>query len=93
MLDRGIIYLVLSTLFYFLIGDAMAFYLHKGSHIPLIYRTIHKHHHRYHSPTAWSAVAMHPAEFLWLQAALVTPMFYLPMYSGDFEFISIFIFT
>ena len=84
LLDRGPVYLVLSTIFCFLMQDYIFYYLHKIFHTPVLYRTFHKHHHRYHCPTVWSATAIHPVEFVTFELALASPMFIIPLYSGSF---------
>ena len=147
-LERGWLYLIASPLILFFFHDGMAYYAHRLHHIPLIYKHIHKHHHRlvittlwiqqiplwtvkfetsgkiefigrfvhqinsfckqkarskhtellyshacnlckvncsffrYHTPTAFSATAMHPAEFLVFNTIVVIPIFFLPVYSG-----------
>jgi len=85
--EHGWPYLIISTVLVFLYQDAGAYYIHRLSHIPAIYRPIHKHHHRYHSPTAFSATAMHPAEFVVYQALMASPIFVVPIYSGSFVFL------
>jgi len=82
--EHSFIYLVLSTIFVFLFIDGAAYYVHRLSHIPMFYKRIHKHHHRYHSPTAFSASAMHPFEFVAYQCIFASPMLFVPIYSGAF---------
>lgn len=82
--EHGYLYLVLSTILVFLFQDGAAYYVHRLSHIPMLYKRIHKHHHRYHSPTAFSASAMHPFEFVAYQCIFASPMFFVPIYSGAF---------
>lgn len=88
--EKGWLYLVESTVLLFLIQDGTAYYLHRLNHIPWIYKRIHKHHHRYHSPTCFSATAMHPLEFIEFELALALPAFFLPCYSGSFIFLMIY---
>ncbi|WAR05112.1 hypothetical protein MAR_020481, partial [Mya arenaria] len=42
-------------------------------HYPWLYKNVHKIHHRYGSPTLYSAVAMHPLEFLMYHTFLGLP--------------------
>ena len=49
--EHGYVYLVLSTVLVFLFQDGSAYYIHRLMHIPLLYKTIHKHHHRYAKPS------------------------------------------
>lgn len=82
--DRGYLYLALSALALFLYDEASAYYYHRMYHSPLLYRWIHKAHHRYGCPTAFSAVAMHPLEMLHYQAYLAAPAFIVPVHAGAF---------
>jgi len=81
--EHGYCYLVVSTVLVFLFVDGSAYYMHRLFHIPFLYRTIHKHHHRYHSPTAFSSSAFHPFEFVIYQTVFgIVPIFTVPIYSG-----------
>lgn len=46
MLDRGVPYLILSTILLFLLQDGLAYYVHRMSHRPFFYKLYHKMHHR-----------------------------------------------
>ena len=77
--EYGYLYLVLSIPLLFLWVEATAYYAHKLFHTPWLYKNVHKQHHRYHSPTAYSLVAMSPFEMVWLQSYLVIPLFAAPI--------------
>uniref|UniRef100_A0A7S3LK40 Fatty acid hydroxylase domain-containing protein n=1 Tax=Aplanochytrium stocchinoi TaxID=215587 RepID=A0A7S3LK40_9STRA len=47
--------------------DIWAYTAHRFLHMKWIYKYIHKWHHRYKSPTAFSAFAMNPIEFITFQ--------------------------
>ncbi|XP_060068058.1 uncharacterized protein LOC132548235 [Ylistrum balloti] len=78
--DYGWSYLPFSAFAMFLYNDCLAYYLHRLFHYPFLYRHIHKVHHRYHQPTAFSAVAMHPAEFVLYQGYLAAIPFMVPIH-------------
>lgn len=82
--DWGYLYLILSTVGTFVYVEAASYYMHRFCHVPLIYKRIHKHHHRYHSPTAFAAVAMHPVEVLAYQSLLILPMFIIPIHAAAY---------
>ncbi|XP_013397329.1 lathosterol oxidase-like [Lingula anatina] len=82
--ERGWLYFVLSGPIYYLYIDGVSYYLHRTFHNPYLYKKIHKHHHRYHQPTAFSAVAMHPVEFFMYQAVMALPIFTVPIHAGVF---------
>ncbi|XP_064595328.1 lathosterol oxidase-like [Liolophura sinensis] len=90
--DRGYLYLVLSIPGLFLYDEASAYYYHRMYHSPLLYRWIHKAHHRYGCPTAFSAVAMHPLEMLHYQAYLAAPAFTVPLHAGAFVGVLLYIY-
>jgi len=82
--ERGWPYLLTSLLLVFVVQDCLGYHLHRMYHIPLLYRNIHKWHHRYHSPTAFSGTAMHPLEFLTYHASLMSPIFTIPIHAGAY---------
>jgi lathosterol oxidase len=45
----------------------------------VLFRAIHRWHHRTLSPTAFTAPAMHPLEFLSYQAVAAVPLFLFPI--------------
>ncbi|XP_048728398.2 uncharacterized protein LOC125646238 [Ostrea edulis] len=85
--ERGWGYFIFSLVAFFVYNETMAYYLHRLFHNPWLYRNIHKMHHRYHQPTAWSAVAMHPAEFLMYQGYLAATPFLVPIHAFPFLFV------
>ena len=44
----------------------------------------HKLHHTYKQPTAFSVTAIHPVEFLNIQAIYIAPMFLMKIYARKF---------
>lgn len=82
--DYGWIYFFVSTIATFLFQDAFAYYVHRALHWPILYKRFHKVHHRYYTPTAFSAVAMHPVEFVVYQLGLMIPMFVVPVHFVSF---------
>jgi len=92
-LEHGWLYLIGSTVLVFLYQDAGAYYLHRLFHIPFLYKHFHKHHHRYHSPTCFSATAIHPVEFLFYQCVFyIVPIFFVPIYSGSYVFLLFYVY-
>ena len=77
--EYGYLYLVLSIPLLFLWVEATAYYAHKLLHVPWFYKNFHKQHHRYHSPTAYSLVAMSPFEMVFFQSYLIVPLFTAPI--------------
>ncbi|XP_064651072.1 lathosterol oxidase-like [Lineus longissimus] len=78
--DYGLPYLLCSTAAFFLMTDGIAYYTHKACHWPIIYKNIHKWHHRYQQPIVYTAVAMHPIEFMTFQFILAIPIFIIPVH-------------
>lgn len=81
--DRGWLYTLASIPAFYMYIDCLAYYFHRLTHIKWLYINIHKVHHRYHQPTAFSTVAMHPAEFLLHQSYLIIVPFYFPIHAGE----------
>ena len=44
----------------------------------------HKLHHTYKQPTAFSVTAIHPVEFLNIQAIYIAPMFLMKIYARKY---------
>jgi lathosterol oxidase len=53
---------------------------HRLLHRKILFRYIHRVHHRWTSPTAFTAPAMHPLEFALYQSIMLAPLFFLPIH-------------
>lgn len=84
-------YAPFSLVAFFFYVDINAYYQHRLFHFPFLYRHFHKWHHRYKAPTAWSATAIHPVEFLLFQFQLMWPTFVFPMHYAIFGFILMYV--
>ena len=73
---------VLTGVAYFLGTDLVLYWAHRTLHVPALFRAIHRHHHRYVSPTSITAMAMHPLEFAIYQGTMLVPLFFLPVHVG-----------
>ncbi|KAG8957642.1 c-5 sterol desaturase [Tulasnella sp. 419] len=60
--DYGWTYLVLSVPLYLLFTDYCIYWIHRGLHVPLIYKNIHKPHHKWLIPTPFASHAFHPID-------------------------------
>ncbi len=67
------------TLAYFLVTDLGLYAAHRFLHRPLLFRHIHRWHHKFTSPTPFTAAAMHPVEFALYQSIMAAPLFVLPI--------------
>jgi len=47
--------------------DFCIYFIHRGLHHPLIYKTLHKPHHKWIMPTPYASVAFHPVDG-WMQS-------------------------
>lgn len=68
------------TLAYFLGTDCALYWAHRLLHRPLAFRWIHRWHHRYTAPTAFTAMAMHPLELALYQGLTLAPLLVLPVH-------------
>ncbi|HEY8090142.1 MAG TPA: sterol desaturase family protein [Polyangiaceae bacterium] len=78
--EHGLAYTVGVTIVYFLVTDAGLYFAHRTLHRPLLFRHIHRLHHRFVSPNAFTAMAMHPVELVLYQTIMIAPVFVLPMH-------------
>ncbi|KAJ3515899.1 hypothetical protein NLJ89_g1469 [Agrocybe chaxingu] len=58
----GYTYLVLSVPLYLLFTDYLIYWVHRWLHIPVIYKYIHKPHHKWIIPTPFASHAFHPVD-------------------------------
>jgi lathosterol oxidase len=68
-----------GTVLYFLITDVVIYWAHRLYHRPLLFRLIHRFHHRNTVPTAFTAFSLHPVEFLTYQSIMLVPLIFLPL--------------
>jgi len=87
--QHGLGYVVASTLVYLLATDLLLYWAHRGLHTPRLYRLIHRVHHRWGSPTAFTATAMHPLELALYQSVMLVPLFVVPLHVVGVVFVLI----
>ncbi|KAF6754521.1 fatty acid hydroxylase, partial [Ephemerocybe angulata] len=58
----GYTYLVLSIPLFLLFTDYCIYWIHRWLHLPLIYKHIHKPHHKWIIPTPFASHAFHPVD-------------------------------
>ncbi len=79
---HGLAFTLATAVGYFLLTDAMLYGAHRLMHRKTLFRYIHRVHHRWTSPTAFTSAAMHPAEFVLYQGLMIAPLFVLPIHVG-----------
>jgi lathosterol oxidase len=62
--------------------DAGLYYSHRLLHDKHLFRYVHRWHHRFVAPIIFTTTAMHPVEFLVFFAALLLPMFVIPVHAA-----------
>lgn len=77
--EHGVAFGLAATIAYFVGSDLGLYWMHRLMHRPLLFRVIHRWHHRTLAPTAFTASAMHPLEFLSYQAVATVPLFLFPI--------------
>jgi lathosterol oxidase len=77
---HGVLFSLATTLVYFVVTDGALYFAHRALHHRLLFRHIHRVHHRWTSPTAFTAAAMHPLEFALYQGIMLAPLFVLPIH-------------
>lgn len=63
----GWTYLIFSVIFFLVFTDFGIYWAHRWLHIPIIYRTLHKPHHKWIIPTPFASHAFHPVDG-WIQS-------------------------
>ncbi|KAL0576485.1 c-5 sterol desaturase [Marasmius crinis-equi] len=78
--EYGWAYLILSVPLYLLFTDYCIYWIHRWLHIPVIYKALHKPHHKWIIPTPWASHAFHPVDG-WAQSVPYhTFIFLFPMH-------------
>eukprot|EP00949_MAST-11_sp_MAST-11-sp1_P003098 g3098.t1 len=91
--DGNYAYAALSTVLFVLFTDVAIYFIHRALHHPILYKRIHKPHHRWLSPTPFSSHAFHPVDG-WMQSLPYHAfIFIMPMNSyvhlGMFIFVNV----
>ncbi|CCO28872.1 sterol desaturase, putative [Rhizoctonia solani AG-1 IB] len=60
--EYGYAYLVLSVPFFFVFTDYLVYWIHRLLHHPLLYKRLHKPHHKWLIPTPFASHAFHPVD-------------------------------
>jgi lathosterol oxidase len=77
---HGVLFSIATALLYFVATDGALYGAHRFLHRPWFFRHIHRVHHRWTSPTAFTSAAMHPAELALYQSIMLVPLFFLPIH-------------
>jgi Delta7-sterol 5-desaturase len=79
--ELGLLVGLATPLVYFVGTDAALYGAHRLLHRRWLFRHIHRVHHRWTSPTAFTAMAMHPLELALYQAVMLLPLLVLPIHA------------
>ena len=60
--EYGWWYMVLQFPLFLVFTDCLIYLIHRGLHHPLVYKTLHKPHHRWIVPTPFASHAFHPLD-------------------------------
>jgi lathosterol oxidase len=77
---HGLGFSIATAVLYFVLTDGALYWAHRILHHRLLFRHIHRVHHRWTSPTAFTSAAMHPVEFALYQSIMFVPLFFLPIH-------------
>ena len=81
--EYGWPYTLGMTAVLFVMMDCIAYWVHRTFHVRFLFRHVHYFHHRFIAPSPYVAVALHPVEFLTLQAASFLPLFFIPFHAAS----------
>jgi len=76
----GVAYLLGSVVVFFLWIDAWAYIAHRLLHLPWMYKNIHKVHHTWKQTTAFTALALHPCEFMLITGGVYVALYVFPLH-------------
>jgi lathosterol oxidase len=89
--DYGWTYTVISTIGYFVLIDALAYYVHRTLHGKFLYRTVHRHHHYFVATSPYVVTALHPVELVSLQFVSLAPIFIFPLHAASIGIVLIYV--
>jgi Delta7-sterol 5-desaturase len=87
---HGLAFSIATTLLYFVATDGALYWAHRLLHAKVLFRHIHRVHHRWTSPTAFTSAAMHPIEFAIYQGVMIVPLFFLPIHVVGLVFVLVY---
>ncbi len=61
-LDRGAGWAVGSMVVFVVVTDTAIYWIHRALHVPVLYASLHKVHHRFRVTTPWASFAFHPVD-------------------------------
>jgi Delta7-sterol 5-desaturase len=76
----GLLYLAISYLAVLVLQDTYFYFTHRLFHHPLLFRWLHRGHHRSRYPTPWTSFAFDPWEAIVQSLFLVGIVFLLPLH-------------
>ncbi len=78
--ERGVPYLLFSTVAAILMHDTYFYFTHRGMHHPKLFRWVHAVHHESRNPSPWAAYNFHPLEATVQAGILPLIIFTLPIH-------------
>ena len=60
--DYGVWYLILQIPLFVMFSDCLIYFIHRGLHHRLVYKHLHKPHHKWIMPTPFASHAFHPVD-------------------------------
>lgn len=85
--------ILLAMVPFYVWTDFWAYFVHRILHWPVIYRNVHKLHHRFTAPTPYSALALHPIELMSLQFGIYAYLLVMPIHFAVLVFIFIYLYV
>lgn len=79
--SHGLPFTIASGVAYFVLSDFALYALHRLNHTRFLYKHMHRVHHKFVAPTAFSMTALHPLEMLEFWAAMVLPALFWPIHA------------
>jgi Delta7-sterol 5-desaturase len=79
-LEHGVLWLFGSAIATYFAIDAGLYYSHRFLHRRLLFRHVHRWHHRYTAPVVFTTTAVHPVEFLFFQFFVLLPALLIPVH-------------
>lgn len=89
--EYGWVYTLGMTVVLFVMMDYIDFLVHRTLHVRLLYRHVHRMHHRFVATSPYVTTAGHPLEFLALQAASFAPIFVIPFHAASIAAVLLYI--
>lgn len=91
LIHSGLLSIPISVTAFILFTDCLIYWIHRGLHIPFLYKRLHKTHHLWKVPTPFASHAFNPVDGFLQSIPYHIYVFLFPMHKYVFLFMFVFV--